>query len=60
MTTDYPVTVDVLRELRAREEREQVAVVTAMTALMQQQQQILLAAVALGEGQSRPVVVRRR
>jgi hypothetical protein len=57
MNTDA-VVVDTVRELRARDEREQVVIVTAMTALMQQQM-ALMAAVVKANEQAQPVSWRR-
>jgi hypothetical protein len=48
------VAVDTLRELAAREERQQVAVVTAMTAMMQQS--VILTAALLAKADQGPVV----
>jgi hypothetical protein len=49
MTNTDAMVVDAVRELRARDEQEQAAVMTAMTALMQESQ-LLVAAMLAREG----------
>jgi hypothetical protein len=60
MHTD-PIVLDTLHELKAQDERQQIAVAMAMTAMMQQSQ-LLMAAIlaAKANEQAQPVVVRRR
>jgi hypothetical protein len=59
MTYTDPVVLDMVRELAARDEQQQVAVLGLGAALLQQQM-MFLALLAEAREQAQPVVVRRR
>ena len=54
------MTIDTMRELAARDERDQVALVGLGAAILQTQLVIMAALLARANEQARPIVVKRR